>query len=92
MGKKRDRSKESDSPRSPVAAGRHKALCLGRDCDYRKELRRLQIALVKLQEWVRHKGLRVVARPRFKGEALLLPPAPTCRVPPDGSRTHRIGR
>ncbi len=28
--------------------------------DYGKELRRLQIELVKLQEWIRHKGLRVV--------------------------------
>jgi len=28
---------------------------------YAKELRRLQIELVKLQEWVRHKGLKVVA-------------------------------
>jgi len=28
--------------------------------DYWKELRRLQIELVKLQEWIRHKGLRVV--------------------------------
>ena len=27
---------------------------------YEKELRRLQIELVKLQEWVKHKGLRVV--------------------------------
>jgi polyphosphate kinase 2 len=28
---------------------------------YNQELRRLQIELVKLQEWVKHKGLRVVA-------------------------------
>jgi len=28
---------------------------------YEKELRRLQIELVKLQEWVKHKGVRVVA-------------------------------
>ncbi len=33
---------------------------LGKDCDYEKELRRLQVELVKLQEWVRHEGLRVV--------------------------------
>ena len=33
---------------------------LGVDCDYEKELRRLQIELVKFQEWVRHEGLRVV--------------------------------
>ena len=36
-------------------------LRLGVDCAYEKELRRLQIELVKLQEWVRHEGLRVVA-------------------------------
>jgi polyphosphate kinase 2 len=32
-----------------------------KDGVYEKELRRLQIELVKLQEWVRHKGLKVVA-------------------------------
>jgi len=37
-----------------------KTLRLGKDCDYDRELRRLQIELVKLQEWVRHEGLRVV--------------------------------
>jgi len=36
------------------------ALRLGKDCDYERELRRLQIELVKLQEWIRHEGLRVV--------------------------------
>jgi polyphosphate kinase 2 len=35
-------------------------LRIGKDCDYVRELRRLQIELVKLQEWIRHKGLRVV--------------------------------
>jgi len=34
---------------------------IGHDCRYSKELRRLQIELVKLQEWIRHEGLRVVA-------------------------------
>ncbi len=33
---------------------------LGKDCHYQKELRRLQVELVKMQEWIRHKGLRVV--------------------------------
>src|SRR5207245_4801054 len=28
--------------------------------DYVKELRRLQVELLQLEEWVRHKGLRVV--------------------------------
>jgi polyphosphate kinase len=37
-----------------------KTLQLGKDCQYCKELRRLQIELVKLQEWIRHEGLRVV--------------------------------
>ena len=36
------------------------ASLVGRDCHYQKELRRLQIELVKLQEWIRHKQLRVV--------------------------------
>jgi len=31
------------------------------DYSYDKELRKLQVELVKLQEWVRHKGLKVVA-------------------------------
>jgi len=60
MGEKRNRSKESDTRLSPVVTERHKPFCLGRDCDYQEELRRLQIELVKLQEWVRHRGLRVV--------------------------------
>jgi polyphosphate kinase 2 len=37
-----------------------KSLRLGHDCDYDDELRRLQVELVKLQEWIRHKGLKVV--------------------------------
>jgi polyphosphate kinase 2 (PPK2 family) len=37
-----------------------KALRLGTDIDYEKELRRLQVELVKFQHWVRHQGLRVV--------------------------------
>lgn len=34
---------------------------IGTDCKYGQELRRLQIELVKLQEWVRQEKLRVVA-------------------------------
>jgi polyphosphate kinase 2 (PPK2 family) len=37
-----------------------KSLRLGKDCDYEQELRRLQIELVKLHEWIRHEGLKVV--------------------------------
>jgi polyphosphate kinase len=36
------------------------ALRLGKECEYDKELRRLQVELAKLQEWIRHEGLRVV--------------------------------
>ena len=39
---------------------KHGRLRLGRNCHYKKELRRLHIELVKFQEWVRHQGLRVV--------------------------------
>lgn len=37
-----------------------KPIRLGHDSDYEQELRRLQVELVKLQEWIRHKGLKVV--------------------------------
>jgi polyphosphate kinase len=40
--------------------GSHDPLHLGMNCDYERELARLQIELVKLQEWIRHEGLRVV--------------------------------
>jgi len=33
---------------------------LGLDCEYDRELSRLQIELVKLQEWIRYKGSKVV--------------------------------
>ena len=65
--KKRHATEEKGRPRKaknhgqdvlpPVNAG---ALRLGKDCDYERELRRLQVELVKLQEWIRHEGLRVV--------------------------------
>ena len=61
MGKNRNRDSKNGHSQWPPAVNGHKHLCLGRDCNYQKELRRLQIELVKLQEWVRHKGLRVVA-------------------------------
>ena len=59
MGKSRNRTSETETgtaPRTPSP----EPLRLGHDCNYKKELRRLQIELVKLQEWVRHKGLKVV--------------------------------
>src|SRR3954464_2707480 len=40
--------------------GNINCLHLGPDCKYCKELRRLQIELVKLQEWIKHEQLRVV--------------------------------
>jgi polyphosphate kinase 2 len=36
------------------------ALHLGTDCKYMAELGRLQVELARLQEWIRHEGLRVV--------------------------------
>jgi polyphosphate kinase 2 (PPK2 family) len=42
------------------AARSLKPLVLGKDCDYERELRRPQIELVKLQEWIRQSGLKVV--------------------------------
>jgi polyphosphate kinase 2 len=41
-------------------SGTEVGLRLGKDCDYDRELRRLQVELVKLQEWIRTEGLRVV--------------------------------
>src|SRR5580704_13227798 len=52
-------SKNGDS-RSTHAVSEDQQLCLGRNWSYKKQLRRLQIELVKLQEWVKHEGLRVV--------------------------------
>ncbi len=42
------------------APGNGIVLHIGEDCKYAKELRRLQIELVKLQEWIKQEGLRVV--------------------------------
>ena len=42
MGKKRNRSKEGETRLSPVVTNRLKTMCLGRDCDYQTEMRRLQ--------------------------------------------------
>jgi polyphosphate kinase 2 len=44
---------------SPVL-GNAETLRIGKDCNYEKELSRLQVELVKLQEWIRVEGLRVV--------------------------------
>ena len=50
--------KNGDLP-APAQANA-KTLRLGQNCDYDRELIRLQVELVKLQEWIHHVGLRVV--------------------------------
>ena len=52
--------KNGNGNASPLVIDQQNHLRLGRNCHYKKELRRLQIELVKLQEWVKHEGLRVV--------------------------------
>ncbi len=53
--------KPIESATKPSQQKDNRTVRLGKDCDYEKELRRLQVELVKLQEWIRHTGLRVVA-------------------------------
>jgi polyphosphate kinase 2 len=50
--------KDHSSPLLPPADANVKRI--GKDCDYEKELIRLQVELVKLQEWIRHEHLKVV--------------------------------
>ena len=52
-------NKQGGDQPSP-ASDNLKSLRLGKDCDYDKELSRLQVELVKLQEWIRQEKLRVV--------------------------------
>jgi len=66
-GKTDHNHKKSDKPLEKIKGVKDKqestgpgALRLGSDCRYLRELRRLQIELVKLQEWVRQERLRVV--------------------------------
>ena len=58
--KQNGNSKHSGNNRQATATGNGEAQQLGKDCKYAEELRRLQIELVKMQEWIRHEGLRVV--------------------------------
>ena len=60
MGKKHQED-SATQPEHTSPSETKPSLRLGKDCKYAKELRRLEIELVKLHEWVRHKGLRVVA-------------------------------
>ena len=53
-------AKDGYAENGHAVAANVKTMRLGKDCEYGHELRRLQIELVKLQEWIRHEGLRVV--------------------------------
>src|SRR5205085_2754709 len=53
------RSARAGSTMGKNSATAKKGQRLDVDCDYARELRRLQVELVKLQEWVRHEGLKV---------------------------------
>jgi polyphosphate kinase 2 len=59
-GKKKHKQHEAEEELRPAKPDATEPLRLGKDCDYDKEMRRLQTELVKLQEWVKHEGLRVV--------------------------------
>jgi polyphosphate kinase 2 len=59
-GEAQEKSKKSKLTGDRPAPSNGHALHLGKDCDYDRELRRLQVELVKLQEWIRHENLRVV--------------------------------
>ena len=50
-------SNSATRPKNKIA---EKSMRRGVDYEYEKELRRLQVELVKFQEWVRHKGLQIV--------------------------------
>jgi len=50
-----DTAEHAEGSGKPIAT-----LQLGTDVKYMPELRKLQVELVKLQEWIRHEGLRVV--------------------------------
>jgi polyphosphate kinase 2 len=72
--KDKHKKKHAEKEREELLSGDHQAggdlpapepansgaLHLGKDCNYDRELRRLQVELVKLQEWIRHEKLRVV--------------------------------
>jgi polyphosphate kinase 2 len=51
---------QTNGAAKPESSIHNHVIRLGKDCDYEKELRRLQVELAKLQEWIRHEGLRVV--------------------------------
>jgi len=50
------RREEAGSKEAVSAEAAAQVLRLGEDCKYERELRRLQVELAKLQEWIRHEG------------------------------------
>ncbi|HEY7745694.1 MAG TPA: polyphosphate kinase 2 [Desulfuromonadales bacterium] len=56
-GKEKDKKKSKDNAKGEEAAVRPEGKLKGKE--YEKELARLHVELVKLQEWVRHKGMKV---------------------------------
>ena len=59
MATKNKETKSAKEPKSAVETAKSKNKKLKKKL-YEKELERLQTELVKLQEWVRQKGLKVV--------------------------------
>jgi polyphosphate kinase 2 len=63
LGKKKaqkETAPESNASQVATVPESSPALHLGTDCKYMAELGRLQVELARLQEWIRHEGLRVV--------------------------------
>jgi polyphosphate kinase 2 len=58
--KKKNKKADPKPGHDQLSKPNPEALRLGKDCDYDRELSRLQVELVKLQEWVRTEKLRVV--------------------------------
>ncbi len=56
----KDHANGKEHPFKPAHPGEIPTMRIGKDCDYEKELRRLQVELVKLQEWIKHEHLKVV--------------------------------
>jgi len=59
--KKKDRKRKKKNGEWPSGTPVKKAAAPLSKKDYEKELRRLQVELLQLEEWVRNRGLRVVA-------------------------------
>ncbi len=52
--------KSAKSPGAKAPGAQSVQLTVGKDCNYEKELSKLETELVKLQEWIKTEGLRVV--------------------------------